>query len=188
MNTYDFDKTIFYPDSSACFFRFCLRRYPTALLPTLPKSLRMALRYRRGEVSARELKQQLFSFLSEIRDIDEAVAAFWHKNERRIGAWYLAQKRSDDLILSASPRFLLQPICDKLGVRLIATEMDSRSGRISGENCHDHEKVRRFYGLHPHGRTEAFYSDSLTDSPMADIADRAFLVKKHRLFPWPGKK
>lgn len=188
MNTYDFDKTIFYPDSSACFFRFCLRRYPSALLPTLPKSLRMALRYRRGEVSARELKQQLFSFLSEIRDIDEAVAAFWRKNERRIGAWYLAQKRSDDLILSASPRFLLQPICDKLGVRLIATEMDSRSGRISGENCHDHEKVRRFYSLHPHGRTEAFYSDSLTDSPMADIADRAFLVRKHRLFPWPGKK
>ena len=74
MNTYDFDKTMFYPDSSACFFRFCLRRYPSALLPTLPKSLRMALRYRRGEVSARELKQQLFSFLSEIRDIDEAVA------------------------------------------------------------------------------------------------------------------
>jgi hypothetical protein len=144
--------------------------------------------YRRGELSAKALKEQLFSFLPQVLDIDAAVADFWQRNEKRIGGWYLRQKKSNDLILSASPRFLLQPICDKLGVRLIATEMDSRSGRISGENCHDHEKVRRFYSLHPHGRTEAFYSDSLTDSPMADIADRAFLVKKHRLFPWPGKK
>ena len=187
MNVYDFDKTIFYPDSSACFFRFCLRHYPAAVLASLPRSAVLALGYAAGQIPTKTLKQQLFSFLSEIRDIDEAVAAFWHKNEKRIGAWYLAQKRSDDLILSASPRFLLQPICDKLGVRLIATEMDSRSGRITGENCHDHEKVRRFYSLHPHGRTEAFYSDSLTDSPMADIADRAYLVKKHRLFRWPGK-
>lgn len=187
MNTYDFDKTIFYPDSSACFYRFCLLRYPRALLPTLPGSLRMALEYRRGARSAKELKQQLFSFLPALPNVEEAVRLFWRKNERRIGAWYLAQKRADDLILSASPAFLLRPICDKLGVRLIATEMDCHSGLIRGENCHDHEKVRRFFSLFPDAHTEAFYSDSLTDSPMAAIADRAYLVKKHRLFPWPGK-
>lgn len=187
MNTYDFDKTIFYPDSSACFFRFCLRHYPAAVLPTLPKSLLLALRYRRGRIGAKELKQQLFSFLPAIPDIDSAVSAFWRENEGRIGDWYLSQKRGDDLILSASPRFLLQPICDQLGVSLIATEMDSHSGVIHGENCRDHEKVRRFYERDPKGQTEAFYSDSLSDSPMAEIADKAYLVKKHRLFPWPGK-
>ena len=187
MNTYDFDKTIFYPDSSACFYRFCLRRYPAAVLPTIPESVKMALRYRRGEVNAKTLKQQLFSFLPGIPDIDDAVRAFWDKNERRIGAWYLSQKRSDDLILSASPRFLLQPICDRLDVALIATEMDKHSGVISGENCRDQEKVRRFYEADPAARTEAFYSDSLSDSPMAEIADSAFLVTKHKLSPWPGK-
>ncbi len=188
MNTYDFDKTIFYPDSSACFVRFCLLRHPGAVLPTLPKTLWMALRYVRGRADARAVKQQVFSFLPRIRDLDRTVAAFWEKNERRIGAWYLAQKQNSDLILSASPRFLLEPICEKLGVNLIATEMDRFTGRIAGLNCHDHEKVRRFYALDPHAKTEAFYSDSLTDSPMAEIAERAFLVKKHRLFPWPGKR
>ena len=39
MNTYDFDKTIFYPDSTACFYRYCLRRYPAAVFPTLKESL-----------------------------------------------------------------------------------------------------------------------------------------------------
>jgi Phosphoserine phosphatase len=187
MNTYDFDKTIFYPDSSACFFRYCLRRYPSAVFPTLPRSLWTAMRYRMGKVTAKTLKQQLFSFLSSVPDIDAAVCDFWEQNEKRIGKWYLKQKRSDDLILSASPRFLLQPICDKLGVELIATEMNCRSGRIDGENCHDHEKVRRFYDRDPNAHTEAFFSDSLSDSPMADIADRAFLVRRHKLFPWPGK-
>lgn len=188
MNTYDFDKTIFYPDSSACFYRFCLLHYPTAVLPSLPGSLRMALRYYQGAVSAKELKQQLFSFLPVIQDVDRAVDVFWTKNEKRLGKWYLEQKRDDDLILSASPRFLLQPVCDKLGVSLIATEMDKQSGKISGLNCHDHEKVRRFYQQYPQGHTEAFYSDSLSDNPMAEIADKAFLVRRHRLSPWPETK
>lgn len=187
MNTYDFDKTIFYPDSSFCFYRYCLRRFPSAVLPTVPRSLRLAVRYKSGKIRAKALKEQLFSFLSAVPDVDAAVADFWQQNEQRIGSWYLEQKKDDDLILSASPRFLLQPICDRLGVELIATEMDRHSGKIDGENCHDHEKVRRFYLRDPDGHTEAFYSDSLSDSPMAEIADRAFLVKKHRLFPWPVK-
>ena len=187
MNTYDFDKTVFYPDSSFCFYRFCLSRYPGAVLPTLPGSLRAAKHYQRGELSAKALKEQLFSFLPAIRDVDKAVSDFWRIYEKRIGSWYLRQRKNDDLILSASPRFLLQPICDKLGVTLIATEMDRHTGRISGNNCRDHEKVRRFYLQYPQGHTENFYSDSLTDTPMAEIADHAFLVTKHKLSPWPEK-
>jgi len=187
MNTYDFDKTIFYPDSSSCFYRYCLKHHTKAVLPTVPASIRMALRYKRGEVSAKTLKEQLFSFLSAIPNINHTVDTFWQRNEKKIGGWYLRQRRDDDLILSASPRFLLQPVCDKLHISLIATEMDAHSGKITGENCHDTEKVRRFYAQYPNGHIEAFYSDSLTDSPMAEIADQAFLVKKHRLFPWPGK-
>lgn len=187
MNTYDFDKTIFYPDSSFCFYSYCLRRYPAAVFPTLRGSLRAARQYGRGELSAKALKEQLFSFLTKIPDIDKTVLDFWRIHEKRIGDWYLQQKRSDDLILSASPRFLLKPICDKLGVELIATEMDKHSGKISGENCHDHEKVRRFYQRDPNAHTENFYSDSLSDSPMAEIADRAYLVTRHRLSPWPDK-
>ncbi len=185
MNVYDFDKTIFYPDSSASFFRFCLRRYPAAVLATLPRSIALAFGYAAGRVPTKALKQQLFSFLARIPDVDEAVAAFWQENETRLGEWYLRQRRDDDLIISASPEFLLAPVCARLRVRLIATQMDRHSGRIDGENCHDSEKVRRFYALYPGQRPEAFYSDSLSDSPMAEISETAFLVRKHRLSPWP---
>ena len=49
MNTYDFDKTIFYPDSSYCFYLYCLRHYPGAMVKTLPRSVVSGLRYAAGQ-------------------------------------------------------------------------------------------------------------------------------------------
>ena len=36
MNTYDFDKTIFYPDSSVTFIKHCFRKYPWIMLKNFP--------------------------------------------------------------------------------------------------------------------------------------------------------
>lgn len=185
MNTYDFDQTIFNPDSSYAFYIYCLKRFPSAVLPTVPKSLLKALAYSRGRLSAKLLKEQLFSFLPGVPDVDEAVAGFWRQNKSGLARWYMEQKRDDDIIISASPEFLLRPICEELGVSLIGTRMDKLTGKILGENCHDREKVRRFREAYPQGHTENFYSDSLSDSPMAEIADRAYIVKKESVKPWP---
>lgn len=187
MNTYDFDKTIFYPDSSCCFYLYCLRHYPGAMLKTLPRSALSGLRYAAGKSNAKLLKEQLFSFLPKLPDVDRVVKDFWEENRHRLATWYLQQKRSDDVIISASPEFLLGPICAELGVRLIGTRMDEHSGRIHGENCHSKEKVRRFYEEFPGACTEAFYSDSLSDTPMAEIAQQAYIVDRETLKPWPGK-
>lgn len=187
MNTYDFDKTIFYPDSSACFYKYCLKNHGKAVYKTLPRTAMMAVKYALGKIKTKELKEQLFSFLSGIDDVDAVVKSFWKENMNGLGDWYLKQKREDDVIISASPYFLLKPVCDELGISLIATPMDKNTGKVLGENCHDKEKVRRFYAEYPGAHTENFYSDSLSDSPMAEIADNAFMVTKHKLSPWPNK-
>ena len=187
MNTYDFDQTIYRRDSSMDFWLYCLRRYPLVLLPTLPKTLVAALRHAQGRIDTKALKEQLFSFLPGIDAATEATA-FWQTHQKGIGAWYLAQRREDDLILSASPDFLLRPVADALGFHLIATPMDPSTGRIEGLNCHDREKLRRFREEYPGAHTEAFYSDSLSDAPMAEIADHAYLVKKGRRAPWPDHR
>ena len=187
MNVYDFDKTVYYPDSSFHFFLYCLKKYPAAVLPVLPKSLLPAIRYKQGKIGAKILKQQLFSYLGRLEDTDRTVAEFWKSHRRHLQSWYLRQKREDDLIISASPEFLLAPIAEELGVRLIATRMDRGSGRIEGENCHDVEKLRRFRIECPGLTIENFYSDSLSDSPLAEQAQHAFLVNKEKLNPWPDK-
>lgn len=188
MNTYDFDQTIFNPDSSYAFIMFCLRRRTGAVLRALPGAALAGLLHLGGWVDTKTLKEKLFSFLRYLEDVDGTVAEFWAESWGGIEEWYLRQKREDDVIISASPEFLLRPAAEKLGVRLIATPMDKNNGRIIGANCHDEEKVRRFYGEYPDAHTENFYSDSLSDSPMAMIADSAFLVKKGSLSPWPGKQ
>jgi len=187
MNTYDFDKTIYINDSSADFYKWCLKRYPRAIIPTVPRTLSKALLYAAKKIKTKELKEQVFSFLRNIENVDELVEAFWREKKQGIGKWYLEQKRDDDIIISASPEFLLLPVVRELGVSLIATPMDKTNGRIVGENCHDDEKVRRFYEEFPQSHTEEFYSDSLSDTPMARIADRAFLVSRGKLDPWPEK-
>lgn len=187
MNVYDFDQTVFFPDSSYCFVTYCMIKYPRAALRAAPGVARTFFRFLMRKKETRELKESVFSFLRDLPDVDAAVAEFWEKHRDRLEAWYLKQKREDDLIISASPEFLLRPIAEELGVRLIATVMDKQNGRILGKNCHDKEKVRRFREVYPEGRVEEFYSDSLSDSPMAALADRAFLVKRGVISSWPKK-
>ncbi len=186
MNTYDFDQTIYRRDSSVDFYLYCLRRFPHLVLPTIPKSLVAALAYKRGKTDTKRLKEQLFSFLPGL-DAEAEAERFWQTHESGIGRWYLEQKQDDDLILSASPEFLLRPIARRLGAALIATPMDPATGKILGKNCHDAEKVRRFYEAYPGAHTERFYSDSLSDTPMARLADEAFLVKNAKPGPWPNR-
>lgn len=188
MNVYDFDKTIYIKsDSSAAFYQYCLFNYLRAVLPTVPGSIAAAVKLVFGKLEMRDLKQQLFSYLRNMRDIDGAVADFWAKNFDGVGEWYLRQMRADDLIISASPEYFLAPVAERLGVRLIATRMDKHTGRIDGANCHDEEKVRRFNAEFPGAHVEEFYSDSMSDAPMAALADKAFMVRRGKLSPWPGK-
>lgn len=187
MNTYDFDKTIYINDSSCDFVIYCLKKYPAAVIPAMFRSGVKGIKHILGMADTKELKEQVFSFLKHLDDVESIVASFWEEKFDGVGQWYLNQQKPDDVIISASPEFLLRPVAGKLGFYLIGTVMDKSTGKIMGLNCHDSEKVRRFHECFPDGHTEEFYSDSLTDSPMADIAERAYMVDRGKLSPWPQK-
>lgn len=187
MNTYDFDKTIFYPDSSVTFVRWYLRRHPLVLLGWMLRMAVIGLLYLLKLISKEKLKENIFHFVSGIDDIDAVLKVYWDEHESWIAPWYLAQKRADDIVISASPEFVVKPMTDRLGIELIASPMDKRTGKMYGANCHGEEKVRRFYEVHPNAVTENFYSDSLSDTPMARIAKNAYLIvdKGQHPIPWP---
>ena len=185
MNVYDFDRTICRFDSSSRFFLYCLWRRPARVLRVLPAAFGAFLRYRRGGVSAKCLKERLFAFLRDEDETNALVRDFWRRSRKGLQGWYLRQRREDDLIISASPEFLLRPIARELGFRLLGTRMDAASGRIDGENCHDTEKLVRLRAAYPEAAVDDFYSDSLSDAPLAELARRAFLVSGSRLRRWP---
>ncbi len=176
MNAYDFDKTIYPGDSATHFWLFCLKRRPLTIVSAL-RALSPLAAGLAGKLSQGEVKQALYSCLRLIPDVRAEAAAFWDSHIGRIYPWYLARKRDDDLIISASPDFLIGEACRRLGVRHIATDMDLHTGRIRGENCRGEEKVRRFRREYGEETVEEFYSDSLSDRPMMDLAERGYLVK-----------
>lgn len=186
MNVYDFDKTIYDGDSTADFYFFCLKRHKKALkyLPRLLGGYIKFYIFRKGTKT--QFKEKMYSFLNYVVYPDD-LSDFWATHKKNIKSWYYSQKRDDDVIISASPIFLLEPMCKELGVYLIASKVNKHNGKTDGENCHSQEKVRRFYEIFPDGKIEDFYSDSYSDTPLAKISQKAFLVKGDQLIDWKFK-
>ena len=184
MNVFDFDNTLLKGDSTARFFAYCLRRYPRMWLDAPAQAangLLFVLRLRKKQA----FKQRMLHFLALIGDVDAAVDAFWQENMSRVKAWYPPRHRPDDVVISASPEFLIRPACDALGIRhVMASPVDRHTGAFHGLNCHGAEKVRRFREVWPDAIVENFYSDSHSDDPMAAIAEKAWMVKGERIQKW----
>lgn len=184
MNVFDFDGTIYDGDSSLDFWLFCVAKRPS-LLRYFPNQICGWLLYKTGRISKGEFKSRFFSFFAGIPKIDVFVEEFWNKNERRIKSWYKRMRRSDDRVVSASPRFLLEEICGRLGIKhLMATEVDTRTGRLLGKNCYGVEKCEVFREQFGNAEIGEFYSDSHSDKPMADSAKKAFFVRKNKISAW----
>lgn len=185
MNVYDFDGTIYDGDSTLDFYLFCLAKKPYIIF-RFP--LFHALKYvitRRGKL---EFKERFYRFLRAFDDIDRMVERFWDISFCKIKDWYLLQKKETDVVISASPEFLLAPACKRLGILSpIASRVDKKTGLYSGLNCHGEEKVRRFYEKLEGGKIDSFYSDSKSDVPLALLAQKAYMVKKDKITDFPIK-
>ncbi len=187
MNVYDFDKTIYDGDSTADFYLFSLKRHKKII--TLAPSLFGAfMKYYVFKIGTKtDFKQVMYRFLRYC-DTDRDIADFWEINKIKIKKYYLNQKKDDDVIISASPEFLLEPIMRILNINtLMASRVDKHTGIYDGINCHGKEKVLRFYDKFPNGKIEEFYSDSYSDTPLAEIADKAYIVKGEKLSKWVFK-
>ena len=131
------------------------------------------------------MKEDFYSFFKSITNVQQMVDMFWKNEKHRIKDWYLAQQKDNDLIISASPEFLLQPICKELGIKhLIASKVDMYTGQYTGKNCYSDEKVKRFTAEYPNEKIQEFYSDSYSDEPLAKLAEKAYIVKKNQLLNW----
>ncbi|WP_053068323.1 HAD-IB family hydrolase [Synechococcus sp. GFB01] len=163
-------------------------------LPSL--LLRGLKRLSTGQLKERFLARFLSADDGCITPLDEAfvdqLCSRLHPEALARLRWH--QSRGDRVVLcSASPRCLLQGLADRLGVELIATELESRAGRwtpsLAGPNCKGPEKVRR---LEEHlGGLEGLcieaYGDSSGDRELLQRADRPhYRSFSHGVRPYPG--
>ena len=186
MNVYDFDGTIYPTDCTIGFGFWCMNRHPKLWFTFFPKMIVTLIRRKAGKIPEYLLQRRLFSFLTLVDDFDVQIERYWDKNEKKIAPWYLKQKRDDDLIISASPSCIIEPIANRLGVNFMATEFDREFGVFTNNLMYAKEKAKYIFD-HGFPMIENFYSDSLADTPLALCAEKAYLVsnKARTVKPWP---
>ena len=186
MNVYDFDGTIYYPNCTVDLALWIMKRRPKLWFTFLPKVVADFIRCERGKLPRYVMLRRFMSILGEPDDIEKEIELFWDKHEKKIAKWYLAQKRSDDLILSASPACVIGPIARRLGVDHIATEYDPETGVFTGDLMYGKGKARYIIDRDM-PLIENFYSDDLSDTPIALCAEKAHLVtdKARKVEDWP---
>ncbi len=185
MNIYDFDNTIYNGDSSKDFFWYCLKKNKSILLDIIPICFSLFL-YLIKIIKKEKFKSSFFRFLKRI-DGREYSIEFWKENEYKIKDFYRKQHKNNDIIISASPYFLIEPIAKKYNFNLIATDMNVNNGVINGKNCYGEEKVFKLNKIGIYN-CDNFYSDSLSDTPCSKLAKKAFIVRNNELIPWDEYK
>lgn len=182
VNLYDFDGTIYDGDSSIDFYKFCLKSN-FRVVRFLPLFVVYFLLYKLKFKTKEEMKEKFFAFICLFLDINEQVEKFWDVHRKKLKQFYLLKiDHSSDIILSASPSFLLQPICNSLGVKdVIASDVDKKTGKYIGKNCMGRHKVECLKKKYPDILVKEAYSDSKKDMPMLLLAQKSYFVKKNTI-------
>lgn len=160
LSVFDFDGTLTKHDSFVPFLRFAFsRRY------FLRRMLRMSgpsLRCLQKQLTRDELKEQLITtFLTGVEETwviqkaEEYCDKYWARLMRPAGLLAVAAEVSNHAevtLCSASPMVVLRPFAQRLGVKLIGTELEVKNGiftgRISGHNCRCAQKIHRLQDVY----------------------------------------
>lgn len=183
LDLYDFDGTIYDGDSGVDLILFAIKKKPKVIFHLI-SSLGIVILYLLKLRTKEEMKNKLFGFLRYFPDTSEFVKEFWECNEHKIKSFWTEKKsHKNDIIISASGKFWLEPIAKKYKAKdLFATEIDSHTGEITGNNCHGKEKVRLFKEKYPDAQIMKMYTDSKNDLPLVEIAKEGILVKRNKLY------
>jgi len=177
---YDFDGTIYDGDSTFDFIKFLISKKKSILL-NIPKMFIYLIKYKLKEIKKEKMKECFFEIFNKFDNIDELVENFWIKNEKNIKRFFKDKKNhKNDIIASASPYFLLEPIANKYKVKdLFASPVDKNTGKYNGINCHGVEKVRLINNKYKDCIIEEMYSDDANaDKPLLELANKSYIVKK----------
>lgn len=183
MNVYDFDHTIYEGDCTIDFWLFCIKKYPKVLI-ALPSAVIHAGLFACKLCTREQFKEKFYSFLTQLPDVQSEINSFWDCHINKIKPFYKNQANANDLVISASPEFLIAEACSRLNIRYIASKVNPLTGKLEGKNCRGNEKWIRFKHDYPNDTIDSFYSDSYSDSPLAEKAKKAYCVKKMIVKEW----
>ncbi len=178
VDIYDFDKTVLPYDSALKYWGFCMLYRPWILV-LLPLQFCWGMMMLCHIISVKTCKKVSFWYINIINN-ERTVKKFWDRHEKDIYDWFRAENRQGEtVVISASPDFLIEEICSRLGVdHVIATKYTKR-GTMIGENCRKSEKTRRFFEEIMDVEVENVYSDNTDhDRAIFDLGKQKYRASK----------
>ena len=181
MNVYDFDNTIYDGESVFDFFLFCVKKEKRLIL-YFPMLLKNLFRYKAGKLTIDGLYEEASKLTKEVirnrEHADAYISEFWSINARKLKKEFLDKLKSDDVIITASPVILIKAISDQLKTEnIIGSRIDLDTGKMEFA-CFRQNKIIAFKEAYPNAVIDEFYTDSLNDMPLAELAKKAYLIKK----------
>lgn len=181
MKVFDFDNTIYDGESVVDFFLFAMKK-KHELIKYLPLMIYTATLYKIGILSIDKL-YELSSKMSNViiknkEDAEAFIREFWNGNQTKLKKEYLSIISEKDVIISASPRMLLEGIQDKLKTKnVICSEFNIETGKFEFL-CFGPNKLIAFKKRFPNATIDEFYTDSKNDKPLMTISKNVHIVKK----------
>jgi len=189
LNLYDFDDTIYHGNAPFHFFKFCRKRGLIKASHTFKIILKF-IQYKTNNISYTEMSEFIFSGLKDIKNLDDLILEFWESHKKNIKSFYLEKKdRSRDIIISASPEFLIKPIAKELGVKdLIGSDIDTKTWKAGRPMCRGEQKVVELNNQYPDAEIIEAYGNSNHDVPYMKLAKQAYMVKGFKLYDFKTYK
>lgn len=184
VNVYDFDNTIYDGETLVDFILYYIKT-DRKIWKYVPKLIIIAIKDALHLFTVEQAIEAYASFLEgyyvNLGDTTQNVIKFWDKNEKKIKPWYSKVQKESDIIVSGSTDFILDEIMKRMGIKhYIGSSIDKETGKFI-RLCFLENKVKAFYEIYPDKHIENFYTDSMNDKAMMDIADNVYLVKKNKI-------
>ncbi|SDL77728.1 hypothetical protein SAMN04487833_13131 [Sarcina sp. DSM 11001] len=108
----------------------------------------------------------------------DLISSFWETHANKLNRRLLVLIEPEDVIMTASPSFLLDGIRSRLNTdQIICTEVDVDEKKITWFNFGENKAVR-FRDLYGDRKIDEFYTDSYNDRALMKLARRVYIVKK----------
>ena len=184
VNVYDFDNTIYDGETLVDFILYYIKT-DRKIWKDVPKLIIIAIKDALHLFTVEQAIEAYASFLEgyyvNLGDTTQNVIKFWDKNEKKIKPWYAKVQKESDIIVSGSTDFILDEIMKRMGIKhYIGSSIDKKTGKFI-RLCFLENKVKAFREIYPDKHIENFYTDSMNDKAMMDIADNVYFVKKNKI-------
>jgi len=181
MKVFDFDNTIYDGESMVDFVYFMidkkekLKKYK-GIVDKLAKLYEINLLS--PSLIENVINKYKKDFDLSSNNITKYIDEFWESNKKKIRKEMLDKIDKEDLIITAAPDILIDPVRKLLKTKNIYSSIVNIEKRELVFMCYKENKAKKFKELYGDKQIDELYTDSYADKPLMKLSKKVYLIDK----------